>query len=132
MRRRVDEARVARLATVRPDGSPHVVPIVYAVDGDTLYTPVDEKPKRTPELQRLRNIAAEPRVELLVDHYEEEWDRLWWVRLGGRAHVVGEGPEHDRGAELLRAKYQQEAGWALQSMVVVQVETWRAWSFVRE
>ncbi len=98
------EARVARLATVAPDGRPHVVPICFAVDGDTLYTAVDEKPKRTRALQRLRNIDANPRVEVLVDHYAEDWSKLWWVRLRGTARVV----ERDvRALELLMTKYEQ-------------------------
>lgn len=119
---------MARLATVRPDGSPHVVPIVFALDGDTLYTAVDEKPKTSPRLQRLRNVAAEPRVEVVVDHYEEDWDRLWWVRLGGLARVVEEGPEHARGVALLRAKYPQEVGWSLEAMMVIEIRTWAGWS----
>jgi PPOX class probable F420-dependent enzyme len=98
------EARVARLATVAPDGRPHVVPICFAVDGDTLYMAVDEKPKRTRALQRLRNIEANPRVEVLIDHYEEDWSKLWWVRLRGTARVV----ERDvRALELLMTKYEQ-------------------------
>lgn len=128
MRRRVVEARVGRLATVRPDGMPHVVPIVFALEGDTLFTAVDEKPKRTPRLQRLRNIAANPAVEVLVDHYEEDWDRLWWVRVTGTARVVDHGPDHDRGSRLLEEKYPQERGWRLESMVVIDALAWTGWS----
>jgi PPOX class probable F420-dependent enzyme len=98
-----DEARVARLATVDPQGRPHVVPICFVIDGDTLYTAVDEKPKRTRRLQRLRNIETNPRVEVLVDHYEEDWSRLWWVRLRGTARIV----DDRRAGELLAAKYPQ-------------------------
>ena len=98
------EARVARLATVGPDGRPHVVPICFVVDGDTLYTAVDEKPKRTRALRRLRNIEANPAVEVLIDHYEEDWSQLWWVRLRGRARVV---ERDERALELLCAKYEQ-------------------------
>lgn len=79
---------VARLATVRPDGAPHVVPVVTAVDGDDVYTAVDHKPKASQRLQRLANLAAEPRCSLLVDHYEDDWDRLWWARADGRAEVI--------------------------------------------
>lgn len=128
MRERVAGARVARLATVRPDGSPHVVPVVFALDGDTLYTAVDRKPKRTSRLQRVRNVAAEPRIELVVDHYEEDWDRLWWVRMSGEARVVEEGPEHARGSALLAEKYPQERGWSLEAMLVIEVRTWTGWS----
>ena len=85
------EARVARLATVDEQGRPHVVPICFAVDGDLLYTAVDAKPKRTRELRRLRNVEANPAVEVVIDHWDEDWSRLWWVRLSGQARVV----EHD-------------------------------------
>ena len=100
----VEDARVARLATVAVDGRPHVVPICFALDGDTLYTAVDEKPKSTRNLRRLANIEANPRVEIVVDHWDEDWTRLWWVRLSGIARVV----EHDaRALELLAVKYEQ-------------------------
>jgi len=98
-----DDARVARLATVDPQGRPHVVPICFVLDGDTLYTAVDEKPKRTRALQRLRNIEANPNVEVLVDRYEDDWSRLWWVRLRGTARIV----DDPRAVELLAAKYPQ-------------------------
>jgi PPOX class probable F420-dependent enzyme len=100
----LEESRVARLATVDPHGRPHVVPIVFALDGDRLYTAVDEKPKRTRRLQRLRNIEANPAVEVLLDAYDDDWSRLAWLRLRGRARIV----EHDaRALELLTAKYPQ-------------------------
>ena len=98
------DARVARLATVGADGRPHIVPICFALDGDTLYTAVDEKPKATRRLRRLANIEADPRVEVVIDHWDEDWSRLWWVRLSGEARIV----EHDaRALELLQAKYPQ-------------------------
>jgi PPOX class probable F420-dependent enzyme len=120
------EARVARLATVAPDGRPHVVPICFAVEDDTLYTAIDQKPKRTRALQRLRNIEANPRVEVLVDHYEEDWSKLWWVRLQGRAGVQ----ELDaRSLELLRAKYPQyRARPPGGPLVVVAIEQYAEWS----
>jgi PPOX class probable F420-dependent enzyme len=99
----LDGARVARLATVDPQGRPHVVPICFAIEGDTLYTAVDEKPKRTRELQRLRNIQANPQVEVLIDEYDEDWSRLWWVRLRGTARIL----DDRRAMELLAAKYPQ-------------------------
>ena len=98
-----EDARVARLATVDPHGRPHVVPICFAIDGNRLYTAVDQKPKRTRRLQRLRNIEANPRVEVLIDHYDEDWTRLWWVRLRGAARIV----EDRRALDLLAAKYRQ-------------------------
>ncbi len=98
-----DSARVAHLATVDPAGRPHVVPICFALDGATLYTAVDEKPKRTRRLQRLRNIEANPRVEVVIDHYDDDWALLWWVRLRGTARIV----DDPRAMELLAAKYAQ-------------------------
>ena len=101
-----EDAPVARLATVDPQGRPHVVPICFVLDGDTLYTAVDEKPKRTRRAASgSRNIEANPRVEVLIDHYEDDWSRLWWVRLRGTARVV----EDPRAVELLAAKYPQYA-----------------------
>jgi PPOX class probable F420-dependent enzyme len=98
-----EEARVARLATVDASGRPHLVPICFAIEGDTLYTAVDEKPKRTQRLQRLANIEANPTVEVLIDHYEDDWSLLWWVRLRGVARIV----EDPHAVELLVAKYPQ-------------------------
>jgi PPOX class probable F420-dependent enzyme len=98
-----ERAVVARLATVDPQGRPHVVPICFAIEGDTLYTAVDEKPKRTRKLQRLRNIEANPRVEVVIDEYDEDWSKLWWVRLRGTARIV----DDPRPIELLTAKYPQ-------------------------
>jgi PPOX class probable F420-dependent enzyme len=102
----VASARVARLATQNPRGQIDLVPIAFAfVDDDTIVTAVDHKPKRTTWLQRLDNIRSHPQVTLLVDHYEDEWSRLWWVRLRGMAAV-----DEDPDGALLRplvAKYQQ-------------------------
>ncbi len=88
-RRRFGTAAVARLATIGPDGRPHLVPVTFALDGDRIYTAVDAKPKTTANLRRLRNIDADPRVTLLADHYEDDWDRLWWARADGRAAILG-------------------------------------------
>src|SRR5207247_7029208 len=107
MRRRIADAKVARLATVGAGGKPHVVPISFAVDGETIYFAVDAKPKRTTDLQRLRNIAANPSVSVLVDHYEDDWTRLWWVRVDGTARVLSGGPDIDRAIDLLVRKYDQ-------------------------
>ena len=107
MDERVITARVARLATIDPDGRPHLVPIVFAVDGDTLYSAVDRKPKRSQTLRRIENARVRPDVTILVDHYEDDWSRLWWIRLRGRARVLDDGEERDRALELLAAKYPQ-------------------------
>jgi len=107
MRRRVAGARVGRLATVSADGSPHVVPIAFAHEDVNLFFAVDDKPKRTRDLQRLRNIARNPRVSVLVDHYEDDWTRLWWVRVDGVAHVLVHDTEAERAIDLLARKYAQ-------------------------
>ena len=121
-------APVARLAPVTPDGRPHVVPIVFAVGGEVVYTAVDGKPKSSARLQRLANIAANPRVSILVDHYDDDWSQLWWVRADGTATVWSDGPERDRGLELLRAKYPQYESVSLDGPVIaVAVETWASW-----
>jgi PPOX class probable F420-dependent enzyme len=100
----VASARVARLATAGADGRPHVVPICFVLEGHVLYTAVDQKPKRTRALRRLRNIEENPWVEVVIDHYEEDWTKLAWVRLRGRARVV----ELDaRVLALLAEKYPQ-------------------------
>src|SRR5688500_8117043 len=88
MRRRIDEARVGRLATVTPEGAPHVVPCCYVLAGETVYSAVDGKPKSTLALRRLANVMAHPATSLLVDHYDDDWSALWWVRLDGSARVL--------------------------------------------
>ena len=104
---RLTSARVARLATTDADGRPHLVPIVFVLEGDTLYSAVDRKPKRSSRLRRIENARARPGVTILVDHYEEDWSRLWWVRLRGRARVLDDGPERERALVLLAEKYPQ-------------------------
>ena len=131
-RQRFAAARVARLATVTPDGAPHLVPVVFAIgqgaDSNTVYTAVDGKPKSTQRLRRLTNIAAEPRVSILVDHYEEDWNQLWWVRADGVASVHADGPAAETGCALLRAKYAQYQSVSLDGPVIaVRVERWSAW-----
>ena len=93
MRGRVAAARVARLATLGRDGAPHLVPFCFALSGDVLYSAVDHKRKRSSRLQRFDNVARDPRVGVLVDHYEEDWSKLWWVRLEGLARELESGAE---------------------------------------
>src|ERR671936_550792 len=101
-------ARIARLATVSADGRPHIVPITFALEADTLYTAVDHKPKRTQRLRRLENVAANEHVGLLADHYEDDWSRLWWARGDGVARIVAPGePEHRHAVGLLERRYDQ-------------------------
>jgi PPOX class probable F420-dependent enzyme len=105
--RRFASSKVAHLATVSAEGRPHVVPIVFALDGDTLYFAVDAKPKRTTSLARLKNIAANPAVSVLVDHYEDDWTKLWWVRADGTAHIITDDANAERAIDLLAKRYQQ-------------------------
>jgi PPOX class probable F420-dependent enzyme len=101
------DARVARLGTADAGGQPLVVPVCYVFDGAQVYSAIDAKPKRTRQLRRLRNIAENPRVSLVVDEYDEEWRRLRWVIVQGHADVLTGGAEHARGLELLLLKYPQ-------------------------
>lgn len=128
-RRRFLASPVARLATVRPDGAPHLVPVVFAAEDDVLYLAVDAKPKRTRRLQRLANLRSQPRCALLVDHYDADWSRLWWVRADGEASVVDEPPSSHRGLELLAARYPAYAdARPAGPLVVIRVNRWSGWS----
>jgi PPOX class probable F420-dependent enzyme len=131
MRERVAAARVGRLATLGAERRPHLVPICFALEGETLYSAVDEKPKRSKRLKRLKNIRRHPDVTVLVDHYEEDWTRLWWVRLDGVATVLEQGLERERALELLQAKYEQyRAEPPTGPVIAVRVARWRAWSSI--
>ncbi len=127
-RERFAAARVARLATADARGRPHLVPVVFAVDGDRIYSAVDAKPKRTTALRRLRNVAENPFVALLVDHYDDaDWGALWWVRAEGQGRVLEvDAPEARRGVELLRARYPQQR--VVGAVLAVDVERWSGWS----
>jgi PPOX class probable F420-dependent enzyme len=126
-RRRFEGARVARLATADGSGQPHLVPIVFAVEGDRVYSAVDAKPKRTRALRRLANVLENPAVAILVDHYNDDWDALWWVRADGRGRVLDAACDEARHAvELLRARYPQQR--AAGAVLAVDVERWSGWS----
>lgn len=125
--RRFADARVAVLATTGAQ-RPHLVPVVFAVAGDLIYTAVDHKPKRTRLLQRLSNIRSNPAVSLLVDEYDEDWSLLWWVRADGTAEIV-EASEADDGLSRLEDKYPQYRGRRPQGpVIVVAVVRWSGWS----
>jgi PPOX class probable F420-dependent enzyme len=129
VRERAVKARIARLATLDPDGRPHLVPIVFAIAGDSLYTAVDAKPKRSRRLRRIENARERPDVTVLIDHYEEDWSKLWWARLRGRARVYDSGNEFDRGLSLLADKYQPYRASPPQGPVLaVEVTEWRTWA----
>lgn len=136
MRLPTDDARhrfaaspVARLATVRPDGSPHVVPVVFALEGNVVSIAVDHKPKRSTRLQRLANLRAEPRCSLLVDHYDDDWTQLWWVRADGIAEVVDDPDPADAGLRALAREYpahrdRPPAG----PLIRIEVRRWSGWA----
>lgn len=129
MRARVDEAPVARLATVRPDGAPHLVPITFALDADELVTAVDDKPKRSRALQRLANIRHEPRVTVLVDHYADDWSRLWWVRIDGEARILEGGARYERAVAALVERYTAYRETPPDGpAIVVRPTAWRGWA----
>ncbi|MFJ7903022.1 TIGR03668 family PPOX class F420-dependent oxidoreductase [Streptomyces sp. NPDC096198] len=135
-RRRFADARVARLATVDQAGRPHLVPVVFACRGDDrIVLAVDRKPKRTHRLKRLHNIAVQPAVCLLADAYDEDWERLWWVRADGAARTVppgapaeGDREEYDEALVLLGHKYPQYRRTPPDGpVVVVAVHRWTGW-----
>jgi PPOX class probable F420-dependent enzyme len=130
-RERFARARVARLATADTDGQPHLVPVAFAVEHDTVYSVTDAKPKRTTALRRLANVRENPRVSLLVDHYEDDWDALWWARADGRARVLEPAaPEARRAIALLAARYPQQT--ATGSVLAVDVERWSGWTATQD
>jgi PPOX class probable F420-dependent enzyme len=132
MRQRVAEARVGRLATIDSDGRAAMVPFGFVLDGQTLFSSVDQKPKSTTRLRRLDNIRRDPRVTVLVDHYEDDWSRLWWVRLRGRGRVIDRGPERDRAVGLLVEKYPQYRDSPPSGPVIaIEVDEWRGWQSVQ-
>jgi PPOX class probable F420-dependent enzyme len=122
---RVAAARVGRLATVSAEGRPHVVPVTFAMLGEDIVTAVDAKPKTTRRLRRLDNVRATGRASLLVDHYEEDWARLWWVRVDGAAEVVDSA---EVAIDALVAKYEQyRAARPAGPVIVLRPDAWRSW-----
>ena len=119
LRRAVADAPVARLATVRPDGRPHLVPVTFALDGDTIVTAVDHKPKATTSLQRLRNIEAHPVASVLVDHYDDDWSRLWYLHIRADAHI--ESPAAPAAIALLRARYPPYRTMSIESHPLIRL-----------
>lgn len=128
----LDELRVGRLGTIASDGRPHLVPVCYARIEDTFFIPIDEKPKRSLNLERVRNIERDPRVTLLFDRYDDDWTRLAWIRAEGTARVFPSGGEFAAALAALRARYAQYAAMALEERPLIQVtatsvSSWR-WS----
>jgi PPOX class probable F420-dependent enzyme len=130
-RERFARSPVLRLATAGQDGRPHVVPCTFAVDAaGRIAIGIDHKPKSSASLRRLTNIAENPRVSLVVDHYADDWSQLWWARADGAASVERSGAGHAAHWELLRRRYPQYAGQVLDGpVIVVEVESWSGWAF---
>jgi PPOX class probable F420-dependent enzyme len=130
-RRFLAHCRVARLATADRSAVPHVVPVCFAVDDATLYITIDEKPKRRPAnmLKRLKNITENPVVAVVADRYDEDWTRLAWVMLRGRAEVLAAGAEHDHAQTLLRARYPQLEAMQIAELPVIAVRVQHAKSW---
>jgi PPOX class probable F420-dependent enzyme len=127
-RRRFAAARVARMATVDAHGRPHLVPIVFALASETIYSVVDAKPKRTTELQRLQNVRSNPGVSVLADHYDDEdWSALWWVRADGSARVLDLAePEARRAVQLLAERHPRQR--PVGPVLAIDVQRWSGWS----
>jgi PPOX class probable F420-dependent enzyme len=137
MRRLVEAARVARLATVDADGRPHLVPVCFVLtsersdgpDGDRVYLAVDHKPKRGTELRRTANLRATGQACLLIDRYDEDWSQLWWVRLDGHGRQVPDPAEADQALDLLAAKYPQYRADRPDGPVLrIDIDGYRGWS----
>jgi PPOX class probable F420-dependent enzyme len=130
MRRRVADARVARVGTIDERGRVHLVPVVFAVDGDTWYSPSDagDRPAK-----RLRNLLNDPRVSILIDVYDEAWANVWWVRLRGRGRVVAFPAESELARRLLREKYPQFANTPSDEgagpIMAVDLDAWAGWAY---
>ena len=130
-RRFLASLRVAHLATANAEAMPHVVPVCFVVCDDTVYVTIDAKPKSRPayELKRIRNIMANPRVAIVADRYDEDWTRLGWVMLHGRAEILSEGREHDQAQVLLCSRYSQLQAMRIAALpvIAVRIERARSW-----
>jgi PPOX class probable F420-dependent enzyme len=130
VRRRLGAARVGRLATVDAAGNPHLVPVCFALEGKNIYWAVDQKPKSSRQLRRLQNLQGNPSAELVVDHYEEDWEKLWWVRVKAEASVLEVGAEAEHALDLLAAKYPQyregRPGGPVVRLVIRRLVGWSA------
>jgi PPOX class probable F420-dependent enzyme len=127
----VDTRRVGHLATADGRAVPHVVPVCFSLAGDVLYIAIDQKPKRNrgKSLKRLSNIADNPRVAVVFDHYDEDWRRLGWVMLHGRAEILTAGIEHDRAQSLMRSRYRQLAAMRIEQLPVIAIRIERVASW---
>ena len=128
LRRLATHSRVARLATADSTGAPHLIPVCYALDGETIYSVIDQKPKRAraTNLRRIRNIILNPKVALLLDRYDEDWTRLWYVLLRGVASLIHRGPEHRWALTILSRKYPQYSAMTLEDRPVIRIRVFHA------
>lgn len=134
-RRFLEDRRVAHLATADAAGAPHVVPVCFAIRENDVYITIDDKPKRGPAtaLKRLRNIACNPAVALVADHYDDkDWTRLGWVMVRGKAEIIDEGPEHRGAQELLKSRYAQMRAMELarHPVIAIRIERVSSWGAV--
>jgi PPOX class probable F420-dependent enzyme len=133
-RRFLASRRVGHLATADARGAPHVVPVCFAVADATLYITIDAKPKRAAPLKRLRNIAENPSIAVVIDRYDEDWARLGWVMLRGRAEILAHGAEHDAAQASLRGRYPQLAAMDIAQLPVIalRISTVASWGDLDE
>ena len=129
-RRFLDRRRFGHLATADARAAPHVVPVCFAIGDDAVYITIDQKPKGNPRaLKRLRNIADNPIAAFVADHYDEDWSRLGWVMIRGRAEILGVGAEHDDAQQLLRTRYPQYQMMAIDDLPVIAIRIERVTSW---
>ena len=128
----IRSARVAHLATADARGQPLVIPICFVFDGKEFFSPIDEKPKRTSNLKRLRNISENPQVALIMDRYEENWQRLAYILVRGKARIRERGDRHRKAVQLLRRKYRQYRTMAIDKrpMIAIAPKQIRIWGRV--
>jgi len=130
----LEELRVARLATIGRGGAPHLVPVCYALLEGKIVIAIDEKPKKGGQLERIRNIERDARVTLLFDRYQDDWERLAWVRVEARAEVLATGSERPEALAALRARYRQYTGMSLESLpiIVITPERVTGWRWAQD
>jgi PPOX class probable F420-dependent enzyme len=128
-RRFLSACKVAHLATSDARAEPHVVPVCFAIADDTLYITIDEKPKQGTSLKRVRNIAENPKVAVVADRYDDDWSKLGWVMLRGRAEILAGGGEHDRAQALLRARYRPLSAMRIEGLAVIAIRLDRVTSW---
>jgi PPOX class probable F420-dependent enzyme len=123
--------RIGHLATAARSGKPHLVPVCFVANETALYTAIDEKPKSGSSLKRLQNILENPDVAFLVDHYEEDWLRLGWIRIDGTAELLSDGRERDQAVRLLRSRYEQYQAMQLAAVIAIRIRRVRSWGYLK-